>query len=76
LQQPGNVGPGGPAGIGQTPFPVAIEEQSGGVPPASQPFIITQPQGGTPIGSPRPGMVIPVPVQQGQPGQQVPPPEN
>jgi hypothetical protein len=71
LQQQGNLGPNGTVSPGMQPaFPV--EEQRG---TPSQPFVVTSP-GAPPIGTPRPGMVLPIQPQPGQldPGQQEPPP--
>ena len=67
-----------PGAIPQQPAPFVIEEQrgvSGEVPANGQPFVVYP--GGSAIGTPRPGMVVPQPGVPGvilQPGQSPPPP--
>jgi hypothetical protein len=87
--QPGSPQQGGfsatPGALPPQPPPFVIEEQrgmTGGVPatgPNGQPFVVSP--GGTAVGTPRPGMVLPPPVQPGVfqpgvPGQPVPSPDN
>jgi hypothetical protein len=90
LPQAGNPQPGGasatPGAIPpQPPPPFGVDQRgvTGGIPPtglpASGPFVVSP--GGSSVGTPRPGMVVPPPAQpgvfpQGQPGQPVPSPDN
>jgi hypothetical protein len=92
LPQPGNPQPGGASAPGaippQAPPPFGVDQRgvTGGIPangvPGAQPFVVYP--GGSPVGTPRPGMVVPPPAppggfqpgQPGQPGQPVPSPDN
>jgi hypothetical protein len=89
LTQPGQAGGPQQGGSSATPGaippppPFVIDQQrgaTGGIPvPASGPFVVSP--GGSPVGTPRPGMVVQPPAQPGgfqpgQPGQPVPSPDN
>ena len=89
LPQPGSPLQGAtsatPGTIPPQPLPFGIEQRgvTGGMPatavPGAGPFVVNP--GGSPVGTPRPGMVVPPPAppggfQPGQPGQPVPSPDN